>query len=118
MGILPVLDQFIIQSAKFERFTASGDSICCRQLHSTVLKLTCSWVSLFLRTSINVAHVMNAPRPSPFFAHFCFRVLLSTKIEVEKWGNAGKEHYFWYYIKHITEDKAQFSTFILYCFIQ
>jgi len=38
---MPVFDQYIVQSARFECFTASEDSRRCRQVHSTVFILTC-----------------------------------------------------------------------------
>jgi len=60
-----VLDQFIVQLIRFEHFTASGDLRCCRQLSLTMFKLTCSWAPPSLGP-LDVTHVMNASRPSPF----------------------------------------------------
>jgi len=34
-------NNFNVQSVKFECFTTSSDSRCCRQLHLTMFKLTC-----------------------------------------------------------------------------
>ena len=60
LSILPVLDQFIILSARFEHFTASGDSGPFRQLCST------------LYHPLDVTHMINAP----FFTALLFPCII------------------------------------------
>ena len=89
-GPMPVFDQYIVQSARFECFTASEDSRCYRQVHSTLLKLTCG-LALPSLCPLDVTHMMNTPRPSLFSLLFHFRVLLSTPTEEQNRGRPGNE---------------------------
>ena len=55
----------ISQLGRFEGFTARQDSRLCKQFRLTVFKLTHDGPC---HSHIHVAHVMNSPRPSLFFA--------------------------------------------------
>ena len=89
-GPMPVFDQYIVQSARFECFTASEDSRHYRQVCSTVLKLTCG-LALPSLCPLDVTHMMNAPRPFLFSPLFHFRVLLSMQTEAQNQGRPGNE---------------------------
>jgi len=64
--------------------STSPDSRCCKQLRSTIPKLTATGPCPL--HPLNVTHVMNSPH---FSLLFCFLVLLSTQNEM--WGRPGNE---------------------------
>ena len=53
-------------------------------------KLTCGWAPPSLHP-LDVAHMMNAPRPTLFSHVLLFHVLLSTQNEEQKQGRPGNE---------------------------
>ena len=85
LSILLVLDQFVVQLARFERFTTSGDWRPCRQFHSTVCKLTYSGAS----PSLHPLDVMNVLRSSTALLLLC--VIININWREKKWGRPGNE---------------------------
>jgi len=64
-----------VQLAKFECFTARRDSGHCRKLCSIVFKLTFGPTP---PNQLNVTHVMNSPKPSPFFTLPLLCIIVNT----------------------------------------